>query len=232
MALEASDLSDGAILDKTQQFSNGNGQVQFKIMLPSGRQLESEWIKDDLKKKAMVAWLDVVKAEAVADSDLARMEAREKAMAAQSVVQQAPVQTQEASFTVDTSAQTSSVIQSARTAGAPTASAVSPDSFVEQGLQAADNEVEYWTQQAATATVRLLKAQQERIKWSQIKSALSANGANTVNGSQDSGSQGDSKRAAGSSNSPRRRRTRKPPEARIGDADISTNNVRASDNSV
>lgn len=230
MALESSDLSDGAILDKTQQFSNGNGQVQFKIMLPSGRQLESEWIKDDLKKKAMVAWLDVVKAEAVADSDLARMEAREKAMAAQSAAPAAIAQTQDAVSTALLPQRQPSVT----TGSGDTARSVGlgPDSFVEQGLQAADNEVEYWTQQAATATVRLLKAQQERIKWSQIKVALSAQGANTVNGSQDSGSQGDSKRAAGSSNSPRRRRTRKPPEARIGDGDISTDNVRASNNGV
>lgn len=236
MALEASDIGDNHILSNTKRMENGNGQVQFRITLPSGRELESEWLQPDMQKKAMVAWLDVVKAEAVADADLVRMAAREKAMslakAAANDVQQAPVQTQDAVYTAPLPQRQPSVTtgsgDTARSAG------LGPDSFVEQGLQAADNEVEYWTQQAATATVRLLKAQQERIKWSQIKAALSAQGANTGNGSQDSDSQGNSRRSAGRVGGTRRRK-RTAALPRFADDDTSkpaASDVRASDNGV
>lgn len=228
MALEAQDIGDSTILDQTKQYENGNGQIQFKITLPSGRELESEWLKPDMKKKAMVAWLDVVKAEAVADSDAARAEAREAAMKqqrAQRDAPQAPVQTQEVASTLLASLGAQPVPRQATAAGS--AASVSPDSFVEQGLQAADNEVEYWTQQAAEATTRLLAAQQSRIKWAQIKAAMGGQGANAGNGSQYSDSQGNSRRAAGRIGGTRKRKPSKPPAESFPDSAIS--DVRPSD---
>lgn len=214
MALEASDMGDSTILDQTKQYENGNGQIQFKITLPSGRELESEWLKPDMKKKAMVAWLDVVKAEAVADSDAARAEAREAAMKqqrAQRDALQEPVLTQVAASTGGTTAQASSVIQSARSAVAPTVSAVnSPDSFVEQGIQAAQADYDHWNEVALDALNRVRAARNNVQKWQNIYTAMSGQGANTGNGRSQAGSNQDNSEsdAVGTSNSRRRRKRR------------------------
>lgn len=214
MALEAQDIGDSTILDQTKQYENGNGQIQFKITLPSGRELESEWLKPDMKKKAMVAWLDVVKAEAVADSDAARAEARESAMKqqrAQRDALQEPVLTQVDAYTDGTTAQASSVIQSARSAGAPTVSAVnSPDSFVEQGIQAAQADYDHWNEVALDALNRVRAARINVQKWQNIYTAMSGQGANTGNGRSQAGSNQDNSEsdAVGTSNSRRRRKRR------------------------
>lgn len=74
MALEASDLNDGQILQQTKQRTDPKGNIQFVIKLPSGRDLTSEWIQKDNVRAAMKTWLEVVKEQAVADSNAERLE--------------------------------------------------------------------------------------------------------------------------------------------------------------
>lgn len=69
MALELSDLNDGAILTSTRMVTNEQGHVQFSILLPSGRKIHSEWIPDDKKREALQAWLSAVKDAALADAE-------------------------------------------------------------------------------------------------------------------------------------------------------------------
>jgi hypothetical protein len=188
MALEASDMSDGAILEGTQQFQNGNGQVQFKIVLPSGRELASEWLAPDMKKKAMVAWLDVVKAEAMSDADQVRQNAREVAMKErQSAAQRAQEPTPE---TVSTSGPTSAPArQDVSVNAAPaTGSVSSPDAFVEAGLQAAQADYDYWHQQAYEAAMKMAAAMESRQKWSNIQKALEGHEQSNSSGSPGAGS--------------------------------------------
>lgn len=73
MALEAADLNDGTILQQTKQTTDARGNIQFSIELPSGRTLKSEYISKDNARKALVAWLEVVKQQAVADSNEERL---------------------------------------------------------------------------------------------------------------------------------------------------------------
>jgi hypothetical protein len=74
MALETSDLNDGTILQQTRQLNNDKGQVQFVIKLPSGRDLKSEWMRKDDARAGMRQWLEVVKQQAIADSNEERLE--------------------------------------------------------------------------------------------------------------------------------------------------------------
>jgi hypothetical protein len=74
MALEASDLNDGTILQQTRQNTDARGNIQFEITLPSGRLLKSEFINKDNARKALFAWIESVKEQAVADSNAERLE--------------------------------------------------------------------------------------------------------------------------------------------------------------
>lgn len=74
MALEASDLNDGTILQQTKQITDPKGNIQFNITLPSGRLLKSEFMRKDDAREALKKWLEVVKEQAVADSNAERLE--------------------------------------------------------------------------------------------------------------------------------------------------------------
>lgn len=195
MSLEQSDLSDGAILESTQQFQNGNGQVQFKITLPSGRELESEWLSPDMKKKAMVQWLDVVKDQAILDADQARAEAREVAMKLRREPQSTSQESQAQTTVPATSAETpSSIIQTStvQPAGMTNpAAAPSPDAYVEAGLKAAQANYNHWDAVAAEAVTRLTEAGNNIDKWMNIKKALEGHEQSSSNNwSGDTGSGG------------------------------------------
>lgn len=74
MALETSDLNDGQILQQTKQVTDARGSIQFSIQLPSGRLLTSEFMSKDNARAGMRKWLEVVKEQAVADSNAERLE--------------------------------------------------------------------------------------------------------------------------------------------------------------
>lgn len=79
MALESSDLNDGQILQQTKQVEDARGSIQFSIVLPSGRTLKSEFMSRDNARAGMRKWLDVVKEQAIADSNAERLERAAKA---------------------------------------------------------------------------------------------------------------------------------------------------------
>lgn len=74
MALEASDLNDGTILQQTRQITDERGNIQFAIKLPSGRDLKSEFMRKEDARQGIKKWLEVVKEQAVADADAERLE--------------------------------------------------------------------------------------------------------------------------------------------------------------
>lgn len=76
MGLEGRDISDSEILEATRQVVNDQGKLQFQINLPSGREVTSEFFPQDLRKKAMMTWLDVVRQSRVDDAEEVRAIAR------------------------------------------------------------------------------------------------------------------------------------------------------------
>src|SRR5688572_15948742 len=74
MALESSDLNDGQILQQTRQITDERGHIQFAFKLPSGRDLKSEFMRKEDARTGIKKWLDVVKEQAIADSNAERLE--------------------------------------------------------------------------------------------------------------------------------------------------------------
>jgi hypothetical protein len=140
-----------------------------------------------MKKKAMVAWLDVVKAEALNDADQARAEAREQAMQQRrnaELQQTAP--TPEPGSTAEQSlpglnSQTTGTRQTAiASVTAPAFSQApiaqtNPDDFVASGLKSAQADYDHWNSVALDAAQRLTAARQNIEKWTNIKKALEGN---------------------------------------------------------
>lgn len=74
MALESSDLNDGQILQQTRQITDERGHIQFAFKLPSGRDLKSEFMRKEDARTGIKKWLEVVKEQAIADSNAERLE--------------------------------------------------------------------------------------------------------------------------------------------------------------
>jgi hypothetical protein len=69
VAIETSDLNDKAILDDTKEESNGKGAFRYKITLPDGHPMTSEWIPQDKKSTALILnWLETVRSTAASRS--------------------------------------------------------------------------------------------------------------------------------------------------------------------
>lgn len=79
MALEASDLNDGTILQQTKQAKDARGNIQFSITLPMGKELRSEFVQPDKAREALKLWLDVVKEQAIAEAKEHRLQQQRKA---------------------------------------------------------------------------------------------------------------------------------------------------------
>ncbi len=184
MALEGKDINDSAIIDQTQQLRNAQGKTQFKITLPSGRELESEWLSEDNVKKALWPWVDTVRNEMVADAEEQRAQARRlaasrpKAPALVSVSGDAlsvePPQSVVA--TVPSGLQTRlpmPVAQPSVSTVSPTAGAVStPDQFARQGLEQARKDADYWQGVAQGAMGKWQEASANVEKWERILAAM------------------------------------------------------------
>lgn len=68
MALEGRDLNDSQILQGTIQETGDNGRVRYKTILPSGRDLVSEWMNpDDMQGKTVITWCDHVRQQVQVD---------------------------------------------------------------------------------------------------------------------------------------------------------------------
>lgn len=76
MTLEANDINDKEILEQTRQENAPNGAIKFKIKLPSGREVASEWIAPDNQKGAILLWVAEIRNQIVADAAEKRAEAR------------------------------------------------------------------------------------------------------------------------------------------------------------
>lgn len=77
--IEGSDINDKEILDTSRKETNANGTFRFKITLPNGRDMVSEWLNPEHGRKAMKLWCDAVRE---AWPEAAKEKAREKGAAA------------------------------------------------------------------------------------------------------------------------------------------------------
>ena len=76
-AIEESQVNDRSILEATViERQDHSGRIRFKTTLPSGRDLNSEWIQESDKTKAGILWAEAVRGQIVADSQEAAARAK------------------------------------------------------------------------------------------------------------------------------------------------------------
>jgi hypothetical protein len=59
--IEGPDINDKEILDTSRKETNPNGTFRFKIDLPNGQTMHSEWLTPELGRKAVKLWCDAVR---------------------------------------------------------------------------------------------------------------------------------------------------------------------------
>lgn len=162
-SVEENEINDRDIMTATKIFEDAHGRIQFKTTLPSGRDLNSEWVQASDKSKAGILWAEAVRGQIIADSQEASAKARkdlkERRAAAPPVpklvdVDGSPLKSG-APSTSQTSINTVGAAQSYSTPAIQNAPAVaSPDTYVKsQYLQA--------KAMAAFAKATLLQAQRD-----------------------------------------------------------------------
>ncbi len=69
MAIEPSDMNDSQILQTTVQETGEDGKVRYKTVLPSGRDLVSEWMDPgQMKGKIVIKWCELVREQVGVDA--------------------------------------------------------------------------------------------------------------------------------------------------------------------
>lgn len=187
MSIEGRDINDGAIIEATERLADGNGNTQFKIKLPSGREINSEWLNPDNVKKALQPWVDAVRANIVGDAEEARLETKRRV---QEAAQQRPSIVLPAGLDASPLPPTSPLggLLSPTFAAAPISSPVTagsatsnPIEFVFQNLNAAIGSRDYWKGIAEGATQEYIKAIADVERWTNISKALGGTGSNDTN---------------------------------------------------
>jgi hypothetical protein len=193
MSLETRDINDEDILKDTRQLNDGNGNIQFKITLPSGRTVNSEWIGPDNQKGAILLWVEAIRNQMVADAEEVRAEvrrqvqereARERRAQAEmasnlnhagnvlSAAQQSG-QAQADGFPplgkVGAGAFSAPVVPSSPTV----ASSASPEEYIRHNLELANKAVQHWQMQAGIARINLDEAMAAAAKWNNLLTAIS-----------------------------------------------------------
>lgn len=189
MSIEGRDINDGDIISSTEQLTDSNGNTKFKIVLPNGKPLESEWLNQDNVKKALIPWVEAVRGRMVDDAEEARLAVRremlEQVSKRPSIVLPAgvdvnplPVASLPAGYSLPTN-----VALSSPNPGIVGSATSNPLGFVEASLVAAIRDKEYWQAQAATAAMKFVEAQNAVVKWTQISQAIGGN-TNVLESSQ------------------------------------------------
>lgn len=162
--IEAGDINDNAILSNTVQSTDQRGFFRFKITLPSGRLLCSEWIAPDHKKQAIRNWVEVVRAETVADVDAERRATAKRTTPVPTGAEQSYVSGTPSSATVDAMEK---VLQHARQLD-------NPDPFVmaknqvdrlDKTIEVLQNQINEWSQKREALV-------SERMRWMKVVAAL------------------------------------------------------------
>lgn len=175
-------LGDGEIIRATKQITNEHGLTQFRMTMPSGREIESEWLREEQLKKALLPWIATIRAELQSDADEVRAQARRVADAQKA--SKAPVLvsplgdalTAEPSVPVRTAATTGTrPAPSIPTSVAPSSFSLDPSEFISSSLARARQELDDAAEAARDALVRHKAAAENLDKWMKLAEAMTPN---------------------------------------------------------
>jgi hypothetical protein len=178
-AIEESQVNDRSIMEATViERQDSSGRIRFKTKLPSGRELESNWIQESDKTTAGIQWAEAVRGQIVADSSQAATRARRnlqetRAKAPARLVDssgQALSSSVPAIPTMETSARPSvSSVQS------PTSSALDPSAYVRVQYDTAHRRAEELAAQLQQLKFELEQVQKAESQWFGILTAMGVN---------------------------------------------------------
>lgn len=160
MAIEGKDFDDAAIMQATTQEPGDKDTFRLRLKLPlSGRELTSEWIRQDQRRQALFAWVETVRSEA--QSDIAAFESDRKAKA---LAQRARAMAAE-------------VLPAPPAPEAPpqeaaTALTTSPDDYITEQLKLATIREASALQEAVAAESKHKEAVHNLEKWRKLAAAL------------------------------------------------------------
>jgi hypothetical protein len=158
MSIEANDYNDNSILNATSRERTPNGFVVFSIMLPSGRKLTSDGVREEDSARAAVTWCEAVRGQIQHDMEEERAEKRR----ARTAFDTAPE-------TVDTPAPT----QTAASTHVPgVGEIVDPEAMIRRTVANLDAQIEGYEATINLTTARHAEAVASRGKWAAIAEGL------------------------------------------------------------
>ena len=161
--IEQNDINDGTVIQGTTQRTDEKGNVRFVYTLPSGKVMCSEWIAPDMRKTALVRWLDAVRANIVDDLNTTR---RERIEAAKAMTQPRPTSAEPAVLD-RVPAETSS--PQTVTAVADT---TDPLAYIRSQVEAAEYAYSEAVNALQIAELALTEAATRRARWRKVLDAL------------------------------------------------------------
>lgn len=81
-SIEATDINDGWIIDKTARIDCGNGQMKFQITLPNGDPFECSPFRIDAQREMIRVWMGAVRQAIMERGQIAAEASREAALRA------------------------------------------------------------------------------------------------------------------------------------------------------
>lgn len=195
---DARTIGDGDIIQATRQNTNPSGLTQFEITLPSGRRIESEWLREDQLKKALLPWIETIKAEMQADADEVRAQARRAAVERKASSSMAPTLVSPSGDALTAEPAVSAVgttsIPAPRTSSTPAvatprsgAGNLDPREFLRQAVDNARREARETEALAQEAMSRWQQASANLKEWATLLEAMSPKESNETS-RNDSGS--------------------------------------------
>jgi hypothetical protein len=183
VAIEENEINDRAILEITSVETGENGQMQrYVTKLPSGKPLESNWMTEADRKRALIQWVEAVRSALVNETNSREHESLEKLREIRRsqpkvpriITDNVPVEVSPGRPTLPSMAVPS--LGSIPMAPPPTSQpAISSDPFqyMREQLKAAKEQENYWSAQLAVATIEKGKASALKTQWQTALEALS-----------------------------------------------------------
>lgn len=174
-------LGDGDIIGSTRQVTAPSGLTQFQITLPSGREVESEWLREDQLKKALLPWIETIKQELQADADEVRAKARRAAAERTTQKDSVLVSPSGDALTAGRGAvspplsgkpPTKQPLATSTTAAPSSSLSLDPSDFIRESVVRASDELQDAELAAAEAMQRVIEARNNYDKWTKLAEAM------------------------------------------------------------
>ena len=164
---DAKQVGDKQIMQNTKvEAQPASGRIRFATTLPSGRKVESEWIKESSKTQGVLKWCEAVRAEIVADQEEAEAKTKRRLMEERASAPALIVPPGLSGTPPGGPATISSATSAAQNLSSD------PVAFIEGQVQAAEASVQRWSFEAQRAQQELTLATNDLRQWQAIRASL------------------------------------------------------------